>query len=1270
MATTAVTDNKRPTIAPLRAISPHFQRSINIAYDAGNADYVSGYIPTPGGASALADLLKNTQPDGLSRAHVLYAPYGSGKSLLSLVLSSLVSHDEGCATAVAIVLDRLQRHYPEEAQQVTDFWRSGRRLLPVVLSGDEGSLTVALLRGLNRALGQLGLSDLRPRTQFKAALETITLWEKQYPEAFHKLQHLLSEQRQNLNQFQEALKDADLSALDLFTRLYPVITAGAQFDPYAGVSLAEAYQATAEQLNEAGWAGIFIVWDEFGRFMEAKAGEAFGGEAARLQDFAEFCNRSGEAQVHLALVTHRQLSTYAADLPLTYQQEWARIAERFWAHDVTSDPAVVYRLIAEAFLTPDEVKWADFSRDHAEEFRKQTGYALELSLFPDIDDVILRQNVIERTWPLHPLTVYALPRLSSQVAQNERTLFTFLAAHEPHTLQEALAENEQQADWWEVGLDAAWDYFANGVRLDARPGGSHSVWSGVMFALGKVASDDWLSQRIVKAMGVLTIVGEVNTQKAWDVTGRVMPSTDLIAWAVGIHREMAQAHLETLMQRRAVTYRQADGYWTFIRGSDVDLEHEVASLIESKAPNRLQLRQIMESSAPLSPHLPRSHNLQRRMVRYFHSLYRWADEAQRPLGSNEALKQLGGNQGYADGVVVYVIATTPVEREKAIAAIQQLPAGRAVYVVAERPLHLDEPLQQLFALRELQQNPLFLERDRDRLPREISFFVEDAERRLRRALRPLLAYEGASWFYHKGGVWQSAVIRQSGQVSRLLSELCEGWFMQTPILNNESLNLHRPSSQQINASEKVIDHLLKRQENNTFPFDLGLSGYGPDRLILRTMLVQTGLLKPVIELVDSESEPQHWQISRPNNPALAQIWDEVTSFLDSAEQEEQEVAPLIENLQLPPFGLRRGVLPVILAVVMRSRLQVITLRQQRRVISPVTGQTFTALVEKAEDFTIEVGVWDKRRELLWRVLENRIYSFLATQEHELQPLSYLSIGLLRWLQSLPRYCRDTQKLSPDALKFRSYIRNAQREPAKVLLHDLLALLDNEDVDPEDSETYQHALRDRLSHLMDEIADAYQALRFELDRFVETEFSLVQVKRLYEGQAVLADWLKRLDAQVEGGVTSVRFSDALAQRFVDVLQESGDDGRFWDRMSQAVLGVSTADWNDSSAETFKSTLLQTRERLQRELFAIEEEEDTIELRVNRPGEDESLYRFRTSDLSKQGRFILENFKSTMAISGRPLSPDEKRQVALAFLHYILDGDSPEHGRKNRSLQRRV
>jgi hypothetical protein len=41
------------TTTSLKALSPHFQRSINLVYDARDADYVSGYIPTPNGAEVL-----------------------------------------------------------------------------------------------------------------------------------------------------------------------------------------------------------------------------------------------------------------------------------------------------------------------------------------------------------------------------------------------------------------------------------------------------------------------------------------------------------------------------------------------------------------------------------------------------------------------------------------------------------------------------------------------------------------------------------------------------------------------------------------------------------------------------------------------------------------------------------------------------------------------------------------------------------------------------------------------------------------------------------------------------------------------------------------------------------------------------------------------------------------------------------------------------------------------------------------------------------------
>lgn len=109
----------------LRTISPHFQRSINLSYDASNADYIAGYIPTPKGAESLATILENTSEGGRHRAHVLHAPYGSGKSLLALVLNAFASQESACADALDIVQERLDRAYPETARIAQEYRTTG-----------------------------------------------------------------------------------------------------------------------------------------------------------------------------------------------------------------------------------------------------------------------------------------------------------------------------------------------------------------------------------------------------------------------------------------------------------------------------------------------------------------------------------------------------------------------------------------------------------------------------------------------------------------------------------------------------------------------------------------------------------------------------------------------------------------------------------------------------------------------------------------------------------------------------------------------------------------------------------------------------------------------------------------------------------------------------------------------------------------------------------------------------------------------------------------
>jgi hypothetical protein len=235
----------------------------------------------------------------------------------------------------------------------------------------------------------------------------------------------------------------------------------------------------------------------------------------------------------------------------------------------------------------------------------------------------------------------------------------------------------------------------------------------------------------------------------------------------------------------------------------------------------------------------------------------------------------------------------------------------------------------------------------------------------------------------------------------------------------------------------------------------------------------------------------------------------------------------------------------------------------------------------------------------------------------------------------------------------------------------LKLLDDGSINPTQAldgvQAYLSCLQRNLSRLTSEIASAYQALLYQLDRFVVEQFDSDATIRHHTGQAALLAWLQRLEAQNGDSLATYRFGDRVVERFVTALQTPVDEVRFWEHLTQAVLGVAPYDWNDRSVENFKQNLLEVQTRLQRELFGLRTDEEVVELQVHRPGAEERAYRFRPSQLSQQGQHILENFKTTLAVAGRPLSPDERRQVALAFLHYVLEGEDPAHVRKNRSLR---
>lgn len=305
------------------SVASGFQYSVNIGYDLGSDDKLKNFIPTKSALNLLEDILLSVSPLSTDRARVLIGAYGKGKSHIVLtILSMLIKRD-------LVLFEKLMpkiKENPRLYQLVQNYYDSEQRILPVVINGSNTSLTQAFLLSLQRTLSENDLLSAMPETNYKAATNVIRRWKKDFPEAFIKFQNSIDVP---VDVFADRLENYDVAAYEVFERIYPTLTAGSIFNPFLGFDVVELYESVAKSLKSKGYTGIYVVYDEFSKFLEANIGSASVSDTKMLQDFAEKCCRSGALQLHLMLISHKEISNYIDKLPKEKTDGWRGVSERF-----------------------------------------------------------------------------------------------------------------------------------------------------------------------------------------------------------------------------------------------------------------------------------------------------------------------------------------------------------------------------------------------------------------------------------------------------------------------------------------------------------------------------------------------------------------------------------------------------------------------------------------------------------------------------------------------------------------------------------------------------------------------------------------------------------------------------------------------------------------------------------------------------------------------------------------------------------------------------
>ncbi len=1156
-------------------LSPGFKTAVHVRTSLDDDRKVAAYIPTEAASEVLLDLAENLHPLASRRSRILTGTYGTGKSHLALVLARVYRDGVTAAPLVPVMeklgkwpgkLERLRRERSEHA---------GRFLL-VLLDGDEGEFDDALLRRLDDALNAEGLQDVFPETAFSAALTRVDEIRQKDRTAFANLAAVAKDFGfPSVEALEGQLKNRQRSAYDRFCEIHKALFVGAPFYSHHGMTPGQVYPDVARRLvKEKGYAGIVVIWDEFGRYVERVMNDPRGTEGQHVQAFAEgCCNSSGAYQVHMYLVSHRSLREYAAVSALARasgtskrdQEEWTKISGRFREFNMTSRDREVFDLMDQVVLQQEsDPAWIELVRSGADHFDELTDQCLRLGLIPDLTRQDLHRTVTVGAYPLHPMTAFCLPRISERVAQNERTLFTFLSDSGEDTLgafirRTALPSAGERPPF--LSADRLWDFFAQDVR---RHPVHRRVASKFDHADAMIDPDDHLAKRIIKAVAVLSVV---DSDRA--------PCTEaMIGFCLGLRgseQPVLREKLKALCSRvngrdRVLVQSVANGAYRFTGASsdglDSQIDRTVDERLQSVSPSE-HLRCIAsELGIPIEIpataysddyHLPRALEIELVTCPEIERPERWI----RNLGADDFV------DGYA--LIVLCESGDEIRRARELAATI-LKHDQILFGIPMQPLQISALLRRHEAVRYLEKTQAGLFGKAGELREEWEQQDRDLMDAIKMNITPLLDPEKRllSW------ILDGREVSNVGTASKLrttASEMMRKVFPLTPVIVHDRLTSQDGKDSFVSARRAIITKLLARDG----PTLLARETNSRDKTVIDFVYRRNGILQSV---------GSTYVIAEPDNalyPAMNALWHEVEKAVDAAKAAPLPMSVLVSTLRKPPYGMRLRSIPLIVSAVLRryvlrgnisfesARGQALSSR-----ITRIDGTVLDDAVMSADQYRLvytEIG--QKQEAILFGVAD----AFNVSRSAEVEKGDLLerirqSVG--SWWRGLPAYGQRTLALDEKTTALRDRILKplAQEDAdAQAILLRVFA----DSIHPSDQ-------KDSIS--AEAVADLVGTARRRVERAVEDvlipRIHAVVCEVFCAGESVegagspLSAWYaslppERRDIRLPGDATILaRIARSVAS------QEKSSTGAAL-QLASEITGTEIDRWGDDMLERFRGRL---------------------------------------------------------------------------------------------------
>ncbi len=574
---------------------------------------------------------------------------------------------------------------------------------------------------------------------------------------------------------------------------------------------------------------------------------------------------------------------------------------------------------------------------------------------------VLDMDIALKVFPLHPTALACLPELCSRFAQNDRTLFAYIGSKDPRSVS-SYVEREK----WEAGCE-------------------------IPFILSDI------QVKILKTIGILNLVS---------AGGAFRASKNAVAFAVGDaaygsapSKAIVEAiegnsskNVKGLIDLGILVYREFADEFRIWLGTDYPIQEKMQThRFDAK---QMDVADLMNSAMPLAPVVASRHSQTTGVLRIF----------ERRFMKAQSVFDLAQDEGEStDGHLILLVDLDSSSQE--FKAKTDRPVVVAVPKTMENAF---ETAVEVFALKKVALDAEASNADHT-ARREIAERLGLVQTRLMSIVDEHWSTSNAAYVHVGGGI--SKTIEQRN-VSRVLSDVCDEVYKDCPEIRNEMISRRDVTGQGARARRLLSEAMILNTSQECF----GIEGFGPERAMYDAVFRHSRFHeadKTSCFLLDiPQNRGNKW------TPILRKI----AAMFDNSSEERLSLGATCDVLQRPPFGLKMGLIPLLILAEVVRRKDDVLVYEHGSLVTEVDDAVAERLIKNPNHFSIKVLRQSSESEAMLQLYAKELFK----ERTDVLP-SVVAIGkkIYSEVRSLSRYPLVTEDgVSKEALAIRQRIKEA------------------------------------------------------------------------------------------------------------------------------------------------------------------------------------------------------------------------------------------------------